>query len=82
MATIPEASPSSPSTKLTALIEATISIAVIAIERLGDAVTESRAAMLRFEALPTLQKQLLAIDLQVLASNLSPKCRHKLPKGI
>ena len=38
--------------------------------------------MLRFEALPMLQKQLLAIDLQVLASNLSPKCRHKHPKGI
>ena len=39
IATMPEARPSSPSTKLTALIEATIRNAVIVIEMLGDAVT-------------------------------------------
>ena len=39
IATIPAASPSSPSTKFTALIDATSRNAVIAIDRLGDAVS-------------------------------------------
>ena len=38
IATIPAARPSRPSTKLTALIEATIRNAVIAMDRLGEAV--------------------------------------------
>ncbi len=39
IATIPEDNPSRPSTKLTALMDATIRNAVIAIDRLGEAVT-------------------------------------------
>ena len=39
IATMPEARPSRPSTKLTALMDATIRNAVMAIDRLGDAVT-------------------------------------------
>ena len=39
IATMPDDRPSNPSTKLTALMDATIKNAVMAIDRLGDAVT-------------------------------------------